>query len=264
MASAGGPDDHWAAEIRRFSTMPSTRGLIDDTVYYRLVIELQHRTEERAAAVRSEPGSVRAGREELLWPELTVPPRASVSSQELPPPPKASCRSCRTGGRSRNRRRSGVRSGPSGSEPCARCWRPSSPSTASLTSAWCSRSSERSGSWSSPTASSTAPATGGRGGRPARLLRHRVVPATAAGATRRSRAGVPWRPPSSARRVRLARGRRRARRTSSGAAGRGARAGISWRCAALRRMVGEAPASPVPRCADGLAGRLGARARVRR
>ena len=90
MASAGGPDDHWAAEIRRFLDDALHSRLIDDTVYYRLVIELQHRTEERAAAVRSEPGSVRAGREELLWPELTVPPRASVSSQTLPPPPKAS------------------------------------------------------------------------------------------------------------------------------------------------------------------------------
>ena len=43
-----------------------------------------------AAAVRSEPGSGRAGREELLWPAIAGPPRGSVSAQTVPPPPKAS------------------------------------------------------------------------------------------------------------------------------------------------------------------------------
>jgi hypothetical protein len=90
MAGASGRDDHGAAEIRRFLDDALHSRLIDQAVYYRLVIELHHRTDERAAAVTSEPGSGRAGRKELLWPELAGPPRGSVSAQTVPPPPKAS------------------------------------------------------------------------------------------------------------------------------------------------------------------------------
>ena len=90
MASAGDPGNHGAVEIRRFLDDALHSRLIDEAIYYRLVIELQHRTDERAAAVRSEPGSARAGREELLWPALAEPPRESVFAQTVPPPPKAS------------------------------------------------------------------------------------------------------------------------------------------------------------------------------
>ena len=149
-----------------------------------------------------------------------------------------------------------------------RCWRPSSHSTVSRTSACCSRSSERSGSWSSPTASSTASL------RPvaeavvplvcfvtAWFLRRQRAPHVAAGLEFLGGLLLPLvayasfvddgtLPPDLRR----------------SAAGRGARARISGAVRRLRRMVGEAPglAAPVPRCADGLAGRLGARARVRR
>src|SRR6266508_182249 len=90
MAGASGRDDHGAAEIRRFLADALHSRLIDEAVYHRLVLELQRRTDERAAAVRSEPGSGRAGGEELLWPGLAGPPRGSVSAQTVPPPPKAS------------------------------------------------------------------------------------------------------------------------------------------------------------------------------
>ena len=90
MAGVTGSEDSGAAEIRRFLDDALHSRLIDEATYYRLVIELQLRTDERAAAVRPEPGSLRAGQEELLWPELAVPQRASVSAQTLPPPPKAS------------------------------------------------------------------------------------------------------------------------------------------------------------------------------
>ena len=267
MASAGGPDDHWAAEIRRFLDDALHSRLIDDTVYYRLVIELQHRTEERAAAVRSEPGSVRAGREELLWPELTVPPRASVSSQTLPPPPKASVPIVPNWWKE--------------PQPAPE-WRPQwaewvgavrallaseLASTASLTSAWCSRSSERSGSWSSPTASSTAPcdrwprrssrssASSPRGSCDG-SRRHTSQPgwsSLAASFFRSSRTPRSW---TTSRCRRTSSERRWSRRSRW----------YLWRCAAAtphgRRSTGFA--APVPRCADGLAGRLGARARVRR
>lgn len=90
MAGASGRDDRGSAEIRRFLDDALHSRLIDEAVYYRLVLELQHRTDEPAAAVGSEPGSGRAGREELLWPEVAGPPRRSVSAQTVPPPPMAS------------------------------------------------------------------------------------------------------------------------------------------------------------------------------
>ena len=90
MAGASGGDDRGSVEIRKFLDDALHSRLIDEAVYYRLVIELQHRTDERSAAVRSEPGSGRAGREELLWPAIAGPPRGSVSAQTVPPPPKAS------------------------------------------------------------------------------------------------------------------------------------------------------------------------------
>ncbi|HEY2965875.1 MAG TPA: hypothetical protein VGJ99_06280, partial [Actinomycetota bacterium] len=90
MAGASGRDDRGSAEIRRFLDDALHSRLIDEAVYYRLVLELQHRTDEPAAALGSEPGSGRTGREELLWPQLAGPPRRSVSAQTVPPPPMAS------------------------------------------------------------------------------------------------------------------------------------------------------------------------------
>jgi hypothetical protein len=89
MASGGESRSHGAVEIRRFLDDALHSRLIDEAIYYRLVFELQHRTAERAAADRSDPGSGRAGRQESLESTLVGPTRGPISAPPLPPPPRA-------------------------------------------------------------------------------------------------------------------------------------------------------------------------------
>ena len=268
MAGASGGDDRGSVEIRKFLDDALHSRLIDEAVYYRLVIELQHRTDECFALVRSEPGSGRAGREELLWPAIAGPPRGSVSAQTVPPPPKASV-------------------------PIVPNWWKEPQPPPERRAQW----AEWVGAVRALLASELAlhglaylgvllTFIGAFGfvvfayGELDRSLRPvaEALSRSSASSPRGSCEGSRRRtsPPgwsswaaSSFRSSRTPRSwtTSQCRRTSSqSAAGRGARAGISGAVRRLRRMVGEAPGlpAPVPGCADGLAGRLGARARVRR